>query len=278
MSDTPRSPKAQLESRGLRPKRHFGQNFLADEHLALKIAELVPRGASVVELGAGLGALTRPLLTRAARLVAVERDRDLVPALAELFADEIASGKMRVEEADAKSVSVSALLAGAPKPHVLAGNLPYQISGPLLEAAVNMAGDVEHVIFLLQLEVVDRLVAAPDSEHYGALSVFVQAAFEVERALVIRRGAFYPQPDVDSAVVAMTPHAERVPETSAFRALVRAAFQKRRKKLRNAWEGVAGRSREDLAACAARAKIDLDARGETLAVLDFARMARELDA
>jgi 16S rRNA (adenine1518-N6/adenine1519-N6)-dimethyltransferase len=218
------------------------------------------------------------LLTRAARLVAVERDRDLVPALAELFADEIASGKMRVEEADAKSVSVSALLAGAPKPHVLAGNLPYQISGPLLEAAVNMAGDVEHVIFLLQLEVVDRLVAAPDSEHYGALSVFVQAAFEVERALVIRRGAFYPQPDVDSAVVAMTPHAERVPETSAFRALVRAAFQKRRKKLRNAWEGVAGRSREDLAACAARAKIDLDARGETLAVLDFARMARELDA
>jgi 16S rRNA (adenine1518-N6/adenine1519-N6)-dimethyltransferase len=278
LSDAHRSPKAQLESRGLRPKRHFGQNFLADEHLALRIAQLVPEGASVVELGAGLGALTRPLLTRAARLVAVERDRDLVPALSELFAAEIAAGRMRVEEADAKAVNVSALLEGAPRPHVLAGNLPYQISGPLLEAAVNMAGEVELVVFLLQLEVVDRLIAAADSEHYGALSVFVQAAFEVERALVIRRGAFYPQPEVDSAVVVLRPRVQRVLETNAFRALVRAAFQKRRKKLRNAWDGVAGRSREDVAACAARAEVDLDARGETLSVADFARMARELEA
>ena len=109
------SPKAQLQSRGLRPKKHFGQNFLADEQLAQRIADLVPQGASVVELGAGLGALTRPLLTRAGRLVAVERDRDLVPALAELFAAEIESGQLRVEEADAKAVSVSELLAGAPR-------------------------------------------------------------------------------------------------------------------------------------------------------------------
>jgi 16S rRNA (adenine1518-N6/adenine1519-N6)-dimethyltransferase len=160
---------------------------------------------------------------------------------------------------------------------VLAGNLPYQISGPLLEAAVHMASDVERVIFLLQLEVVDRLIAKPNSDHYGALSVFVQAAFEVERALVIRRGAFYPQPEVDSAVVLLTPRAARVLETTAFRALVRGAFQQRRKKLRNAWENVCGADRERLAACAERAKIDLDARGETLAVLDFARMAAELE-
>jgi 16S rRNA (adenine1518-N6/adenine1519-N6)-dimethyltransferase len=251
---------------------------LADENLAQRIAELVPMGASVVELGAGLGALTRPLLTRAGRLVAVERDRDLVPALAELFEAEIAAGTLRVEEADAKAVSVTALLEGAPRPYVLAGNLPYQISGPLLEAAVHMAGEVELVVFLLQLEVVDRLVAAPASEHYGALSVFVQAAFQVVRALVIRRGAFYPQPEVDSAVVTLTPRATRVSETAAFRALVKGAFQKRRKKLRNAWEGVAGRSREQLAACAVRAGIDLDARGETLGVAEFARMAAELEA
>jgi len=278
LSDPLRSPKAQLESRGLRAKRHFGQNFLADENLAQRIADLVPAGASVVELGAGLGALTRPLLTRAGYLVAVERDRDLVPALGELFAAEIAQGKLRVEEADAKAVSVTALLDGKPRPYVLAGNLPYQISGPLLEAAVNMAGEVERVVFLLQLEVVDRLVAAPDTEHYGALSVFVQAAFEVTRALVIRRGAFYPQPEVDSAVVVLGPRATRVAETQAFRSLVRGAFQKRRKKLRNAWEGTAGRSREELAACAVRAGIDLDQRGETLSVADFARMAAELEA
>ena len=271
------SPKAQLQGRGLRPKKHFGQNFLADEQLAQRIADLVPQGASVVELGAGLGALTRPLLTRAARLVAVERDRDLVPALVELFEAEIASGQLRVEEADAKAVNVTELLAGAPRPYVLAGNLPYQISGPLLEAAVHMAGEVERVIFLLQLEVVDRLVAKPDSDHYGALSVFVQAAFQVQRALVIRRGAFYPQPEVDSAVVLLVPRADRVPETQAFRSLVRGAFQKRRKKLRNAWENVCGADRETLAAAAARAAIDLDARGETLSVADFARMARELE-
>ncbi|HYQ00222.1 MAG TPA: 16S rRNA (adenine(1518)-N(6)/adenine(1519)-N(6))-dimethyltransferase RsmA [Polyangiaceae bacterium] len=271
------SPKAQLQSRGLRPKKHFGQNFLADEQLAQKIADLVPEGASVVELGAGLGALTRPLLTRAGRLVAVERDRDLVPALGELFAAEIASGKLRVEEADAKSISVQELLKDAPQPFVLAGNLPYQISGPLLEAAVHMAGDVARVIFLLQLEVVDRLMAKANSEHYGALSVFVQAAFDVERPLVIRRGAFYPQPEIDSAVVLLKPRAWRIPETTAFRALVRAAFQQRRKKLRNAWENVCGVDRETLAARAQRAAIDLDARGETLSVLEFARIAAEFE-
>jgi 16S rRNA (adenine1518-N6/adenine1519-N6)-dimethyltransferase len=272
------SPKAQLQSRGLRPKKHFGQNFLADENLAQRIADLVPHGASVVELGAGLGALTRPLLTRAGRLVAVERDRDLVPALAELFPEEIASGQLRVEEADAKAVSVTELLMGAPRPHVLAGNLPYQISGPLLEAAVNMAGEVERVIFLLQLEVVDRLIAAANSEHYGALSVFVQAAFVVERAMVIKRGAFYPQPEVDSAVVLLVPRADRVQETAAFRALVKGAFGQRRKKLSNAWSGACGKSREELAAAAVRAGVDLSARGETLAVADFARMAKELEA
>ena len=271
------SPKAQLQSRGLRPKKHFGQNFLADEQLAQKIADLVPAGASVVELGAGLGALTRPLLTRAGRLVAVERDRDLVPALSELFAAEISEGRLRVEEADAKSISVVDLLKDAPRPFVLAGNLPYQISGPLLETAVHTAADVERVIFLLQLEVVDRLMAKANSEHYGALSVFVQAAFDVERPLVIRRGAFYPQPEVDSAVVLLKPRATRIAETTAFRALVRGAFQQRRKKLRNAWENVCGADRDTLAARAVRAAIDLDARGETLSVLDFARMAAEFE-
>jgi 16S rRNA (adenine1518-N6/adenine1519-N6)-dimethyltransferase len=169
------------------------------------------------------------------------------------------------------------LLKDAPRPFVLAGNLPYQISGPLLEAAVHMAGEVERVIFLLQLEVVERLIAKANSEHYGALSVFVQAAFDVERALVIRRGAFYPQPEVDSAVALLRPRAVRVAETTAFRALVRAAFQKRRKKLRNAWENVCGVDRQTLTVRAERARVDLDARGETLAVADFARMAAEFE-
>jgi 16S rRNA (adenine1518-N6/adenine1519-N6)-dimethyltransferase len=268
-----RGPKAELTSRGLRPKREFGQNFLADEHLCRRIAELVPAGAAVVELGAGLGALTAPLLERASYLVAVERDRDLVPALHELFAGAISAGRLRVEEADAKTIDVNGLLANAARPHVLAGNLPYQISGPLLQMAIGLAGSLERVVFLLQLEVADRLAAAAGSDQYGALSVFAQAAFDVSRAFVIRRGAFYPQPTVDSAVVVLTPRPVRVLETEPFRTLVRRAFQARRKKLRNAWDGLG-----DLGAAAARAGVDLDARGETLDVAAFARMAEALSS
>jgi 16S rRNA (adenine1518-N6/adenine1519-N6)-dimethyltransferase len=163
------------------------------------------------------------------------------------------------------------LLAGAPEPHVLAGNLPYQISGPLLQMAIGLSAELERAVFLLQLEVVDRLAAKPDSDAYGALSVFAQAAFDVSRAFVVKKGAFYPQPAVDSAVALLVPRAQRVPETPRFRELVKRAFQTRRKKLRNAWHGLG-----ELEPAAARAGVDLDARGETLGVAAFARMAEEL--
>jgi 16S rRNA (adenine1518-N6/adenine1519-N6)-dimethyltransferase len=121
------------------------------------------------------------------------------------------------------------------------------------------------------------MAAKPGGESWGALSVFVQAQFEVRRELVVRRGAFYPQPNVDSAVVVLCPRsvplAEELP---AFRALVHAAFQKRRKKLRNAWHGVLQADPAELARAAERAGVDLDARGETLEVMAFARMAQEL--
>ncbi len=287
----PRSPKSDLEARGLHPKRHFGQNFLADRGLAEKIAELAagppwaglepaaadaPLRAAVIELGAGTGALTAPLLERAAHVGAVERDRDLVPVLRERFAEPIARGALEVLEADAQSVDVPAWFAARARPHVLCGNLPYQISGPLIQLAVMAAPALDRVVFLLQLEVASRLAAAPNTPDYGALSVFTQAAFEVSRAFIVRRGAFYPQPNVDSAVVRLTPKRIRTAETPAFRALVRAAFAQRRKKLRSAWGGVLELSNEALAGAAQRAQIDLDRRGETLAVEDFARMAGEI--
>jgi 16S rRNA (adenine1518-N6/adenine1519-N6)-dimethyltransferase len=273
------SPKTLLNRYELRAKKHFGQNFLADERLALKIAELctTPPGGTVLELGAGLGALTRPLLERAAHVCAVERDRDLVPILSELFAAPIESGHLSLLEADAKAVDLAQILGQAPRPRVLAGNLPYQITGPLLERAVGAAGVVDRVVFLVQLEVADRLAATPDHDAYGALSVYAQAQFKSERAFVIRRGAFYPQPGVDSAVVVLEPLPVPVArETPTFRALVAAAFQQRRKTLRNAWSGVIGTSGPALADAAVRAGIDLDARGERLLAADFARMARAL--
>jgi 16S rRNA (adenine1518-N6/adenine1519-N6)-dimethyltransferase len=273
------SPKAHLNALGLTAKRHFGQNFLADASLCQKIADLCSDpGGSVIELGAGLGALTRPLLAKAAHVTAVERDRDLVPALRAEFEPEIALGKLDVLEADAKAIVPSELFAGKPRPHSLCGNLPYQITGPLLELAVRSAAQLDRAVFLVQLEVALRLCAEPASADYGALTVFTRAAFDVQRALVVRRGAFYPQPGVDSAVVVLSPRQNAIAETAVFRDLVHAAFQQRRKKLRNAWSSVLNLSTEALAELARRAGVDLDRRGETLSVAEFARMAELAEA
>jgi 16S rRNA (adenine1518-N6/adenine1519-N6)-dimethyltransferase len=282
MSETPKSTARELASRALarfrelslRPKKSFGQNFLADPRAAQAIAELAatPEQGTVVEIGAGLGALTAHLLSQAARVVAIERDRDLCPILRETFVSAIDSGALEVLEADAKSVDYPALLASGPRPHAIAGNLPYQLSGPLLQLATEHATVIDRAVFMLQKEVADRLGAAPGTDDYGALTVFVAAAFRVERARDVPRGAFRPAPNVDSAVVLLLPRGPaRVLETAAFRALVKGAFHQRRKALRNAWSDVA--PREKLDACAKEAGIDLGLRGETLSVDDFARMA-----
>jgi 16S rRNA (adenine1518-N6/adenine1519-N6)-dimethyltransferase len=273
------SPKKLLERYGLKPKYSFGQNFLADERLAARIAEAcAAKGGSVVELGAGLGALTRPLLASGVEyLLAVERDRELVPALAQELAAEVETGRLTILEEDAKSVDFATVLEGRPRPHVVAGNLPYQITGPLLQKAVHAAPSIDRAVFLVQLEVAERLAAAADSDSYGALSVFTQRAFVVERALVIKRGAFYPQPNVDSAVVTLVPRSGAGPETKTFSNVVRLAFQQRRKQLKNAWSALGNDRGLPLAEVAARAGIDLSARGESLTVADFTRMSEELE-
>ncbi|HEY3237629.1 MAG TPA: 16S rRNA (adenine(1518)-N(6)/adenine(1519)-N(6))-dimethyltransferase RsmA [Polyangiaceae bacterium] len=274
------SPKALLSQHGLRAKRSFGQNFLVDQALARKIAAFVcpEQGGGLVEIGAGLGALTGPLLDRGARVTAIERDRDLVPLLRQQFPEPIGSGVLRLVEADAQTVDYEALLADLPRPRRLCGNLPYQLSGPLLRRVAALGTQhIEGAVFLLQLEVVNRLLAPPGSGDYGAMSVFIQARFEARRRLVISRRAFYPVPRVDSALVELTMLPVALSqETPAFRAVVKAAFLQRRKKLRNAWRGLLDRSDEQIARAALRAKIDLDARGETLDVTAFARMAEEV--
>lgn len=262
-----------LRSRGLAPKKRFGQNFLVDVSAARAIAEAAttPAGGTVLEIGGGLGALSRPLLERAASVSIIERDRDLVPLLVAELEVPIAEGRARVIEADAMLVDWDKELVG-PAPHVIAGNLPYQITGALLERATSLSHRIERAVFMVQSEVADRLVARPGSKEYGALSVFVQAAFDVRRILTVKAGAFFPRPDVDSAVVLLVSH-RRAEETEAFREAVRAAFGARRKTLRNAWRGLYGWSKEELESRAVQAGISLDARGETLSVEDFARIA-----
>lgn len=264
-----------LRAHGLRPKKSFGQNFLADARAAALIAEAAttPTGGTVLELGAGLGALTRPLLERAARVVAVERDRDLVPILQTELAAPLAEGRLSLVEADAARLDWLEALGDGPRPHVVAGNLPYLITGKLIERAVHLAAHLDGAVFMVQAEVADRLAASPGDESYGALTVFTQAAFSVRRLLSAKPGSFYPPPSIHSAVVVLTP-CPRAEETDAFRELVKRAFAARRKTLRNAWSGAFGWDRARLDAEAQSAGISLDARGETLAVEDFARLAK----
>lgn len=275
------SPVQLLRTYGLTPKNSFGQNFLSDANQAARIAELAAPspGLNVLEIGSGLGALTDELLTREAFVTAVERDRDLVPALGEIFADPIAAGRLRVLEADAKGLDwVSALEARGDSAGawVLAGNLPYQITGPLLEKTVQMGRLIERAVYLVQKEVAERLAASPGTKTYGALTVFVQAQFAVKRAFVIKPGAFHPAPRIDSAVVVLTRRDEAfTEETSTFRRVVKGAFAARRKTLRNAWKSLLPAER--LAEVAASAEIDLDLRGETLSVAQFALFAKKVE-
>jgi len=270
----PPDARAALDRHALRPKRHFGQNFLLDRGLAARIAELaVPEGAAVVEIGAGLGALTEPLLRRARRVVAIERDRDLVPALREELAHHPRVDTLRIVEADAKTFDYTAELSNEAPPRAIAGNLPYHLTGPLLELLAGLQGSVERAGVLVQLEVADRLAARPATKEYGALTVFLQAAYRVSRPLIVRRGAFYPQPNVDSALVVLEPKAEPLEETVWLRRLVKAAFPQRRKTLRNAWRGLLPDGA--LEGAAERAGIALERRGETLSVEEFGRMVDE---
>jgi 16S rRNA (adenine1518-N6/adenine1519-N6)-dimethyltransferase len=271
---TPRDPRTLLREAGLRPKKSFGQNFLVAEGIARAIARAcVPDDevgrARVVEIGAGTGALTGLLAERAASVAAIERDRDLVPLLAQALEGTCA----RVIEEDAQSVDFAALLGPPDAPRVLCGNLPYQITGPLMRMAVEQAERFDRAVFMVQDEVAQRLAARPGTKAWGGLTVFVRAAFDVRRVLRAPPGAFHPPPDVTSAVIELVPvRPPRARETEQFRALVRRAFEARRKTLRNAWAGLAGDG-ESLERAAAKAGISLDARGETLDVDAFARMA-----
>ncbi len=264
-----------LAQRGLRPKKSFGQNFLTDGNVLEAIAAAcVPDSAvgnaTVVEFGAGTGALTAALAKRARQVVAVERDRDLVPLLESQFAHSV-----RVIEGDAQTEPLAPLFEGATGLRVLAGNLPYQITGRLLQRAVEHARLFDRAVFMVQLEVADRLLAIADGEAYGALSIFVQAAFATRLVTKVSPHCFYPPPDVHSAVVLLdTLSPPRAEETPLFRQLVRGAFETRRKTLRNAWKRVAEAT--VLEAAAADAGVSLQARGETLSVEQFAAMAGAL--
>ena len=269
-------PRTVLRDAGLRPKKSFGQNFLVAPGIAEQIAiACVPDPevgrATVVEIGAGTGALTALLGVRAKRVVAIERDRDLAPILRSRFAET----NVEIREVDAQSVDYAALLDGESPPRVVCGNLPYQLTGRLLSLATEHASRLERAVFMVQAEVADRVLAVPRTKDYGALTIFVRAAFVPTRVLRVSAGAFFPPPNVESAVIVLVPRRDRITETDAVRAMFKGAFAQRRKQLRNAWRAVA--PMPDLEAAAAAAGVTLDARGEELDADQFARAAAAID-
>ena len=236
------------------PRKRFGQHFLHDARVLRRIADAIaPRAADVVvEIGPGEGALTRLLLETVEQLHVIEVDRDLAARLAREFPPE----RLRVLCADALEVDFRAFAA----PLRVVGNLPYNISTPLLFHLARFADRVRDMHFMLQREVVDRMLAAPSTAAYGRLSVSLQARFRMQKLFNVASGAFRPPPKVDSAVVRLEPLAAPL---QIDEELLRRAFSARRKTLKNALPGV------DFVA----AGIDPGLRPENLSAADYARLS-----
>jgi len=249
------------------PKKSLGQHFLHERGVIDKIILAVdPQpGDRIVEIGPGQGALTLPLLARHGALTAIEFDRDLLVPLAAAARD---VGELTLVSADALNVDLTALAGG--EPMRLVGNLPYNVSSPILFHALDHAAAIRDMHFMLQKEVVDRMAAAPGSKVYGRLSVMLQAYCRVTPLFMVPPGAFRPPPKVDSAVVRLVPRAPAdigIADRQRFAAIVRAAFGQRRKTLRNALNGVA-----DTAMMQA-AGLDAGLRAEQVDVAGFVRLA-----
>ena len=245
------------------PRKRFGQHFLTDAVIIDGIIDAIDpsAGDALVEIGPGLGAMTLPLLARHGRFSVIELDRDLAARLRK-------RGDLDVIESDVLKVDFAEIARGKGQRLRVVGNLPYNISTPIL---FHLLGFVEHVVdqhFMLQKEVVDRMAAAPGSKDYGRLSVMLQWRYQIESVLDVPPEAFDPPPRVDSAIVRMLPFAEPPAiDVAVLGELVQVAFSQRRKLLRHTlgrWlteRGYAGH-------------FDLQRRAEEVSVAEYVALAR----
>lgn len=247
-----------------RARKRFGQHFLTSTHYLDRIvAEIAPHaGDNLVEIGPGTGILTEHLARAVKLLHVIEIDRDLARGLRERFSPD----DVVVHEADALEFDFSSLA----EPLRVVGNLPYNVSTPILFRMAASAERLRDCVFLLQKEVVERMVASPATPEYGRLSVMLQYRFAMSLRLNVPPGAFTPPPKVDSAVVRMEPLGDARPrarDEALFARVVAASFEQRRKTLRNALRAAVPDSAFESAA------IDPQRRGETLSVLEFVRLS-----
>lgn len=273
--------RAFLERHGLKANRELGQNFLCDESLAAALVEDagVEPGDRVLEIGTGLGILTRALAERAERVVSVEVDAGLVRALR---AEAALPANVKLLHADALRVDLAAMVAELGAPVRLVGNLPYSISGPLLRRLLDLREDLVDWSVMVQREVAERLLAGSGSRDYGSLSVLHALTVSVASARRIAPGCFHPRPQVHSSFLRMRPLAEpllRPGELAWVESVVRAAFSQRRKTLVNALQGGALDPPPDPARLLRGLEalgIDVRARAESLPSAQLLALARWL--
>lgn len=251
---------------GHKPRKRFGQNFLTDRNIIQRIVDCIQPTAEqhVVEIGPGQAALTQALLPHCGQMTAIEIDRDLADVLRQQFVDE---PRFRLVEADALSFDFSEL---AEQPFRLVGNLPYNISTPLIFHLLQSQARITDYHVMLQKEVADRICAAPGSKTYGRLSVAVSLAARAEIMFQVPPGAFFPPPKVQSSIIRLTPTQQALP-WKALDQVLKAAFSARRKTLRNALKNLF--SADELIELG----LDPALRPERLSPEDFLHLARQLE-
>ncbi len=252
-----------------RPRKRFGQHFLTDPGVVDEIVRSIRPSSSdiVVEIGPGLAAITAPLLADAGRMHAIELDRDLAAQLRQRFQDE---PKLTIHEADALRFDYSTL----GEELRVVGNLPYNISTPLLFHLLDYRVHIADMHFMLQKEVVARMAAPPGSRTYGRLGIMLGCYFDIEALFDVDRQAFDPPPDVTSAIVRLTPLPEGtydVRDATKLSKLVATAFSQRRKTVRNALKKVADEAQLESVG------IDPSLRPEAIAIAEYVRLANTLD-
>jgi 16S rRNA (adenine1518-N6/adenine1519-N6)-dimethyltransferase len=260
-------------SEPIRAKKSLGQNFLTDPHYLRKIVEAAKVGPAdqVIEIGPGLGHLTRELAARAGRLLVIELDGRLIPGLREEFASR---KDVDVVHGDALKFDYGSL-SGAWK---VVANLPYYISTPLIQRLIARRPRFTTLTLMLQKEVAERIAARPGGKEYGFLSVLVQYSATARIEFIVPAGAFAPRPKVDSAVVTLSlrERPEHVVQNEAFFVqVIKAAFSQRRKTLRNSLQAL-NYPRTVLIEAGEAAGIDLGRRAETLSVVEFGLLSDDL--
>jgi 16S rRNA (adenine1518-N6/adenine1519-N6)-dimethyltransferase len=263
-------PYEQLDRRGLAPKKSLGQNFMVEDDMLRRMADAAEIGAddAVLEIGAGLGALTAFLAARTRRVVAVEIDARYVDELEQRFAD---TPQVEVVQADILKTEIARIMGGDATGYTAVGNLPYYITSAILRHMLENAAQPRRLVMTVQYEVGQRIIAAPPD--MSLLAVSVQFYGRPEIITKLSAGVFYPRPNVDSALMRITPHAggAKLPadERAAFFRVVRAGFSQPRKKLKNSLGAGMHLGADDTAAWLDAAGIDPARRAETLTVEEW---------